>query len=184
MTKASGLYSHAEGEWTKASDSHSHAEGYNTTASGSDSHAEGFATTASGHCSHAGGHMTVADGMYMTAIGEYNTRNSHKAFVIGNGTSDKDRRDIFTVSWAGGVGIADNIYMELGDCYIRDNTFDRYLSVIDGASTLDGLLAQAIIDAFSYAEAKEILGEEITGRDANLNVKKLLQKIVEKIGKR
>ena len=160
------------------------AEGYSTIASGYCSHAEGYMTTASGHCSHAGGHMTVADGMYMTAIGEYNTRNSHKAFVIGNGTSDKDRRDIFTVSWAGGVGIADNIYMELGDCYIRDNTFDRYLSVIDGASTLDGLLAQAIIDAFSYAEAKEILGEEITGRDANLNVKKLLQKIVEKIGKR
>ena len=184
MTKASGLYSHAEGEWTKAIDSNSHAEGYLTKASGSDSHAEGRATIASGHGSHAGGHMTVADGMFMTAIGEYNTKHSGKAFVIGNGTSDTDRHDAFTVSWGGGVGIEYNIFMELGDCYIRDNTFDRYLSVIDGASTLDGLLAQAIIDAFSYAEAKEILGEEITGRDANLNVKKLLQKIVEKIGKR
>ena len=183
-TTASGLDSHAEGEWTKAIDSNSHAEGYLTKASGSDSHAEGRATIASGHGSHAGGHMTVADGMFMTAIGEYNTRNSGKAFVIGNGTSDKDRHDAFTVSWGGGVGIEYNIYMGLGDCYIRDNTFDRYLSVIDGASTLDGLLAQAIIDAFSYAEAIEILGEEITGRDANLNVKKLLQKIVEKIGKR
>ena len=180
-TTASGLYSHAEGEWTEATDSNSHAEGYNTTASGYCSHAEGAHTTASGSHSHAGGHMTVADGMFMTAIGEYNTINSGKAFVIGNGTSDKDRRDIFTVGWAGDVGIAYNIHMELGDCYIRDNTFDKYLSVIDGASTLDGLLAQAIIDAFSYADAKEILGEEITGRDANLNVKKLLQKIVEKL---
>ena len=176
MTKASGLYSHAEGEWTKASDSHSHAEGYNTTASGSDSHAEGFATTASGHCSHAGGHMTVADGMYMTAIGEYNTRNSHKAFVIGNGTSDKDRRDIFTVGWAGDVGIAYNIYMELDDCRIRDS--GTALSVTKGASTLDGLLAQAIIDTFSYADAKYILDMP---DDENLNVKKLLQKIVEKL---
>ena len=117
-----------------------------------------------------------ADGMYMTAIGEYNTRNSHKAFVIGNGTSDKDRRDIFTVSWAGGVGIADNIYMELGDCYIRDS--GTALSVTDGASTLDGLLAQAIINTFSYADAKYILDMP---EDENMNVKKLLQKIVEKL---
>ena len=175
-TTASGLYSHAEGEWTKAIDSNSHAEGYLTKASGSDSHAEGRATTASGHGSHAGGHMTVADGMFMTAIGEYNTKHSGKAFVIGNGTSDTDRRDIFTVSWAGGVGIADNIYMELGDCYIRDS--GTTLSVTDGASTLDGLLAQAIINTFSYADAKYILDMP---DDENMNVKKLLQKIVEKL---
>ena len=156
-TIASGLYSHAEGEWTEATDSNSHAEGYNTTASGHCSHAQGGHTVASGRYSHAGGHMTVADGAYMTVIGEYNTRNSHKAFVIGNGTSDEDRSDAFTVSWAGSVGIADNIFMEFGDCYIRDNTFDLYLSVTEGASTLDGLLAQAIIDTFSYADAKEIL---------------------------
>ena len=157
MTTASGLYSHAEGEWTEATDSNSHAEGYNTTASGHCSHAEGAHTVASGSWSHAGGNSTVADGNYMTAIGEYNTRNSGKAFVIGNGTSDEDRCDIFTVSWAGSVGIAYNIFMELGDCYIRDNAFTQSLSVTDGASTLDGLLAQAIIDTFSYADAKEIL---------------------------
>ena len=175
-TTASGLYSHAEGEWTKAIDSNSHAEGYLTKASGSDSHAEGRATTASGHGSHAGGHMTVADGMFMTAIGEYNTKHSGKAFVIGNGTSDTDRRDIFTVSWAGGVGIAYNIYMELDDCYIRDS--GTTLSVTDGASTLDGLLAQSIINTFSYADAKYILDMP---DDVNINVKKLLQKILEKV---
>ena len=175
-TIASGLYSHAEGEWTEATGSNSHAEGYNTTASGLCSHAQGGHTVASGRYSHAGGHMTVADGAYMTVIGEYNTRNSHKAFVIGNGTSDTDRRDIFTVSWGGGVGIADNIYMELDDCYIRDS--GTTLSVTDGASTLDGLLAQSIINTFSYADAKYILDMP---DDVNINVKKLLQKILEKV---
>ena len=181
---SSGYCSHAEGSFTTASGSDSHAEGNDTTASGLDSHAEGVFsiasgdyshaegsdTKASGYASHAGGLHTVADGNYMTAIGKYNTRNSSKAFVIGNGTSDKDRSNAFAVDWTG------NIYMGLGDCTITDS--GTALSVTKGASTLDGLVAQSIIDTFSYADAKEILG------DVNMNVKKLLQKIVEKIGKR
>ena len=65
----------------------------------------------------------------------------------------------------------------LGDCTITDS--GTALSVTSGASTLDGLVAQSIINTFSYANAKEIL--DIPG-DENINVKKLLQKIVEKIG--
>ena len=168
---ASGYYSHAEGYNTTASGKYSHAEGVGTTASGQVSHAEGYDTIASGQDSHAGGLRTVADGENMTAIGKYNTRNSGKAFVIGNGTSDKARSNAFAVDWTG------NIYMGLGDCTITDS--GTALSVTNGASTLDGLLAQAIIDTFSYADAKYILdmpdGE-------NINVKKLLQKILKKIG--
>ena len=108
----------------------------------------------------------------MTAIGKYNTEKSGKAFVIGNGTSDTARSDAFAVDWTG------NIYMGLGDCTITDS--GTALSVTDGASTLDGLLAQAIINTSSYADAKEILKKR--GSNVNMNVKKLLQKIVEKIG--
>ena len=104
-TTASYDYSHAEGYFTTASKWASHAEGYNTTASGDHSHAEGSETTASGSCSHAGGLRTVADGNSMTAIGEYNTKNSGKAFVIGNGTSDEARSDAFTVDWDGNTTI-------------------------------------------------------------------------------
>lgn len=43
----------------------------------------------------------------------------------------------------------------LGECTITDS--GTALSVTSGASTLDGLLAQSIIDTFSYADAKEIL---------------------------
>ena len=100
-TTASGQVSHAEGYDTIASSDYSHAEGRGATASGQDSHAEGYYTTASGQDSHAGGLETVADGNYMTAIGKYNTRNSGKAFVIGNGTSNTARSDAFTVDWSG-----------------------------------------------------------------------------------
>ena len=80
------------------------------------------------------------------------------------------------MSWGGGVGIEYNIYMELDDCYIRDS--GTTLSVTDGASTLDGLLAQSIINTFSYADAKYILDMP---DDVNINLKKLLQKILEKV---
>ena len=168
-TTASSGGAHAEGRGTTASHSGAHAEGGGTTANGNYSHAEGYYTTASGLYSHSGGYYTKADGNYMTAIGKYNTEKSGKAFVIGNGTSTA-RSDAFTVDWSG------NVYMSLGDCTITDS--GTALSVTDGASTLDGLLAQAIINTFSYADAKYILDMP---DDVNMNVKKLLQKIVEKL---
>ena len=100
-TTAGGYASHAEGYATTASGFTSHAEGEATTASGWNSHAEGVRTTASGDYSHAGGRRTVADGNCMTAVGKYNTENSGKAFVVGNGTSDTARSDAFTVDWDG-----------------------------------------------------------------------------------
>ena len=98
---ASGWASHAEGYATTASGFASHAEGESTIASYSASHAEGYATTASGAASHAEGISTVADGRAMTAIGKYNTKNSGKAFVVGNGTRDDNRSDDFAVDWNG-----------------------------------------------------------------------------------
>ena len=100
-TTASGFASHAGGNATTAGGYASHAEGYATTASGFTSHAEGERTIASGWNSHAGGVETVADGDYMTAIGKCNTKNSGKAFVVGNGTSNTNRSDAFTVDWSG-----------------------------------------------------------------------------------
>ena len=114
-TTARGMYSHAEGRYTTASEDESHTEGYNTTASGYASHAEGYytdanewashaegdGTTASAKGTHAGGLGTVADGEYMTAIGKHNTENSGKAFVVGNGASNTNRSDAFTVDWDG-----------------------------------------------------------------------------------
>ena len=67
--KATGQYSHAEGNRTKANGNYSHAEGVSTKANGNYSHAEGSNTEASGYGSHAEGVCTGGGGYYITASG-------------------------------------------------------------------------------------------------------------------
>ena len=67
--KATGQYSHAEGNRTKANGNYSHAEGVSTKANGNYSHAEGSNTEASGYGSHAEGICTGGGGYYITASG-------------------------------------------------------------------------------------------------------------------
>ena len=67
--KASGRYSHAEGQNTTASGIQSHAEGCYTTASAQNSHVEGYFSTASGNHSHAEGGMAKASGEMSHAEG-------------------------------------------------------------------------------------------------------------------
>ena len=127
QTWASGTYSHAEGNNTQALGPQSHAEGYNTRAIGNGAHAEGRETFASGAYSHAvgtasmakgdysyaGGQFTIASGSGQTVVGQYNKQgNSIDLFVVGNGTSDSLRSDIFTVGTSH-VGISSSISASL-----------------------------------------------------------------------
>lgn len=98
LTKATGSHSHSEGYGTQANAFNSHAEGNGTIASGSESHSEGRNTIASGSASHAGGTGTIAAGSCQTAIGQYNAEDKTSFFVVGNGTSDTDRKNAFTVN--------------------------------------------------------------------------------------
>ena len=68
-TYADGAYSHAEGDHTHASGIASHAEGHGTYAGGEDSHAEGGNTYAGGSDSHAEGYGTYAGGSVSHAEG-------------------------------------------------------------------------------------------------------------------
>lgn len=104
-TLAIGQASHAEGYQSIASSLSSHAEGFTTTASGDYSHAEGLGSVASGESSHAGGNYTIAQGKYQTAIGKWNiadTENKY-AIIIGGGSGDSNRKNIFTVDWSGNL---------------------------------------------------------------------------------
>ena len=174
LSYARGQCSHAEGFNTIAYGYMAHSEGDNTEAHGNESHAEGWHTYAGGKCSHAEGYYTIAGSDYQHVSGKYNNEdyNDLYAFIIGNGTSEGEESNAFAVDWTG------NVYMGLRDCNIADS--GTALSVTSGASTLDGLLAQAIINTFSYANAKEILYKPKPG-DVNMNIKKLLQNIVEKV---
>ena len=114
-TKASGGISHAEGQGATASGSVSHAEGSDTTASGDFAHAEGRCATANGNYSHAGGSYTYAAYYAETTIGRYNTKPSNSDslyntigdyFVIGKGSKEDARANIFRVSSSGIYGTA------------------------------------------------------------------------------
>jgi hypothetical protein len=141
-TVASGEAAHAEGDTTQASGDNSHAEGEQTTASGSCSHAEGFQTEASRAYSHASGLGTVADGAAQTAVGKYNTRNSATLFAVGNGTSDSNRSDAFTVdedgdgTFAGYLRVEDTLYANDIAAAIERINLSRLISVSSANATL------------------------------------------------
>lgn len=82
-----------------------------TRVSGSDtglfSFAEGYEVIAEGRYSHAQNIGTDAIGFAQTVIGRYNTTN-YGALIIGNGNSDSERSNAFTVDWSGNVEMALN----------------------------------------------------------------------------
>jgi len=78
---ASGLYSHAEGQFTTATGEASHTEGQSTNAIGAYSHAEGLATIASGSYQHVQGQYNIAS-------------SAQSAFIVGNGTNISSRSNL------------------------------------------------------------------------------------------
>lgn len=113
LTKATGEGSHAEGRVTTASGYYSHAEGDYSRATGQYCHAEGRTCVAKGDCTHASGGYTIASGQYQMATGAYNEEDTDAHFIVGNGTSDKDRKNAFIVRKDGTAelqmqGVADN----------------------------------------------------------------------------
>ena len=102
-TMASGDSSHSEGRSAQATGLYSHAEGLTTTASGGASHAEGDGTTAKGNASHAEGKGTIAGSANQHVQGKYNIEDTKNkfAFIIGNGTDDKNRSNLLAIGWDG-----------------------------------------------------------------------------------
>lgn len=124
-TKSEGIGSHAEGNNTTSSGKYSHSEGYNTTSSNEYAHSEGHSTIASGLASHAEGLSTKAEGYathtegayteayytgshaegnhtktyreYQHVGGTYNYYKNNALYIVGNGTSDNDRKNAFEV---------------------------------------------------------------------------------------
>jgi hypothetical protein len=109
---AYGDSSHSEGWTCVAYGNQSHAEGWQTYAKGLAAHSEGARTQALAKCSHAAGKGTktgyregdegYCEGQYV--IGLWNAVTD-AAFIIGKGTSEYDRRNVFEVYKNGDIVI-------------------------------------------------------------------------------
>lgn len=104
------------------------------TTIGENSFAFGKDTTASGYCSHAEGEGTIASAKCQHVQGAYNIEDTEGkyAFIVGNGTSDTNRSNAFTVdkegiSWskkdvkAGDVslvGLKNDLDEKIGDYHL------------------------------------------------------------------
>ena len=123
-TKANGEAAHAEGYATKANSEAAHAEGYATKAYGKYSHAEGNNTEAIGDSSHAGGYKSSASAPYsfchgrelrtvgtesQAAFGCFNETDSAMLFSIGNGSSNTDRKNAFSINKFGTMTFNSNV---------------------------------------------------------------------------
>ena len=98
-TTASAEFSHAEGSYNIARGPYSHAEGSGSISFGTGSHAEGISTVAFGTGSHAEGSGSIASGSHQHVSGRFNQHgNLTSLVVVGNGTSNASRSDIFRIN--------------------------------------------------------------------------------------
>lgn len=106
---ADGYCAHAEGNQNAAPGWCSHAEGDQNTASGHCAHTSGKKTTASGVASAAFGSNTIAAGWCSFVIGCFNidpatsSNNLNSPFIVGNGSDDANRANIFRIYGGGNV---------------------------------------------------------------------------------
>lgn len=126
-TKAAGEASHSEGVNCQANGNNSHAEGNSSIAGGKQSHAEGTMSEALGNnshaegnraktyegaaASHAEGNFTVAGSAVQHVQGQYNIIDTKGKYlhIIGNGTSETNRKNAMTVDWKGNAEFAGDI---------------------------------------------------------------------------
>lgn len=127
--KASGDYSHAEGDSSTASGYASHAEGSTTTASGVNSHAEGDYTTASGASSHAEGYGSKASSQFQHVQGKYNIEDKERKYshIVGNGAGDAKRSNAHTLDWKGNGWYAGKLSQEGTPTEDKDLTTKKYV---------------------------------------------------------
>lgn len=113
FTIAAGAYSHAEGNYAETGEdgTYAHAEGSYTKATKTGAHAEGNYTEADGAFAHTEGYYTKASSPYQHVRGKYNIIDSENIYstIIGNGTGEGDRKNIYTLDWDGSGWFAGDI---------------------------------------------------------------------------
>lgn len=118
-TNAGAWASHAEGNGSRTTAGGAHAEGEATQAKGVASHSEGKSTTAEVNYSHAEGEGTIASSFAQHVQGRYNLKDTSYnynnkpygtyAHIVGNGTSNNDRSNAYTLDWQGNAWFAGKV---------------------------------------------------------------------------
>jgi len=132
---AIGGASHAEGYETEANGERGHTEGANTkTARGTYyGHAEGYKTEANGqYASHAEGYYTKASSSYQHVQGKYNIEDAANTYahIVGNGTSEANRKNAHTLDWDGNAWFQGNVSVDGTPTNDNDLTTKLYVDNI------------------------------------------------------
>lgn len=101
LTKATGKYAAAWGNNNTASGEGSTATGLGNEAIGAYSEASGKATSAVGEVSFTMGTGTKAKGNNQFVFGRYNKEDENFVNIVGGGSADSVRSNIYTLDWNG-----------------------------------------------------------------------------------
>jgi len=134
---AIGSYNIADGRGSFAAGENNEA-GHGALAIGSGNSAQGMYSSATGQlceaksrASHAEGYHTAASAEYQHVEGKYNAQNNSCIHMIGGGTGEEDRKNLFGVSFAGDVFVKGNVYVGAND----DSTGGKKLATEEYART-------------------------------------------------
>lgn len=108
---ASNRRSLATGSATKATGTGTFTGGYGTEAKKPWSFAFGYGAKANGETAIAHGIYTIADYEAQAVFGKYN-KSENRAFIIGGGTSETDRKNLMSIDWNGNTEYAGTVKTE------------------------------------------------------------------------
>lgn len=151
-TKATNTAAVAMGEETEASGYCADAGGYKTKAKGTTSFTRGRETEAREYASSAFGRGSVATARNQQARGAWNVPdtpdangNGKYADIVGGGSNDTARKNIYTLDWAGNAEFAGKVYaggVEVASgglvkdvFHIESGTDDDLMAAINGVYT-------------------------------------------------
>lgn len=90
--------------------------------------AMGYETIASGGYSHAEGQRTIAKGDFQFVQGRYNKEDEYEyAHIIGNGYSENERSNAYTLDWNGNAWFANRVYVGEGHEYKKALATEQYV---------------------------------------------------------
>ena len=121
-----GYNATAEGHKNMALGYATHVEGRENYALGDYSHAEGAYNEVNGHASHVEGYGNVSASNYQHVEGKFNVEDNEDAYVhiVGNGTSNSDRKNAHTIDWDGNAWFAGSVsskMSQVGNSYLVKN---------------------------------------------------------------